>query len=139
MSHEQGDTEFGVSDQGVQDFAASLGGAGSLADAFPAVLLAPVWDAMLRAGVVVAPPRVAVDRAEVLPVGPNALELRVPVSTVYGEVLKSVPVYVSGWLADGELAAQIADEAERLADALETADANDAFFHTPGQGQKPHN
>ena len=40
-----------------------------------------MWQSMLRAGVVVAR-RVAVDRAEVVLVDPNTLELRVPVSTV---------------------------------------------------------
>jgi hypothetical protein len=139
MSDDPAGTEFGVSDQGVQDFAASLGGAASLADAFPAVLLAPVWQAMLKAGVVVAPPRVAVDRAEVRLVDPNVLELRVPVSTVYGELVNSVTVYADRWLATGELAIQVADEARRLAHALELADANSVFVLTPGQGQKPHN
>ena len=139
MSDGPPDTGFGVSDQGVLDFAASLGGASSLADAFPAVLLAPVWRAMLEAGVVETPVRVAVDRAEVLLVDPTTLELRVPISTAYGQLVKTVTVYVDRWLAGGELATQVADEAELLARALEMADANSAFVHSPGQGQKPHN
>jgi hypothetical protein len=128
-----GDTGFAVDDQRVQDFAAGFTGA------FPAALLAPVWQAMLKAGVVVAPPRVAVDRAEVVLIDPNALELRVPVSTTSGELVKSVAVYVDQWPTAGEPATEVADAADRLARALEAADANATFAYHPGQSQKPHN
>jgi hypothetical protein len=133
MSKQPGDAEFAVDDQRVQDLAASLG------QAVPAALLAPVWRAMLEAGVVVAPVRVAVDRAELVLIDPNTLELRVPISTTRGQLVKSVTVYVDQWPAAGELASQVADAAERLARALETADANSTFSYSPGQGQKPHN
>jgi hypothetical protein len=141
MSHKPSGTEFGVGDQAARDFAASLGGVDSLVDAFPidsfpAVILAPVWRAMLAASVVVAPPRVAVDRVEVVLVDANVLELRVPVSTTFGQLVKSVPVYIDQ-LAEGDLATQIANEANRLAAALEVADANPHF--ADGTDQKPHN
>lgn len=141
MSDKPGGTEFGIGDQAALDFAASLGSVGSLeeafsADAYPAVILAPVWRAMLATGVVVAPPRVAVERAEVVLVDANVLELRVPVSTTFGPLVKSVPVYIDR-LAEGELSTQVADEAERLAAVLEAADENRYFAHGPGQ--KPHN
>ena len=83
MSDGPGNAEFGVDDQALQEFADSFAGA------FPAALLAPVWQAMLKAGVVVAPIRVAVDQAEVVLIDPNTLELRVPVSTVSGQLVKS--------------------------------------------------
>jgi hypothetical protein len=135
MSGDRGSTDFEVSDQGVQDFVASIGAA-SLADAFPAVLLAPVWRAMLEAGVVVTPPRVAVDRAEVVVLDTNVLELRVPISTTFGQLVKSVPVVIDR-LADGDIEAQVTAEAERLAGVLETADSQQHYAHGPGQ--KPHN
>jgi len=133
MSDEPANSEFTVDDEAVQAFADSFTGA------FPAALLAPVWQAMLKAGVVVAPIRVAVDQAEVVLLDPNTLELRVPVSTVSGQLVKSVTVHVDRWPATGELAAEVADAAEGLAGALEKADANSTFSYRPGQGQKPHN
>ena len=141
MKNEPGDTGFGVGDEGVKDLVTSLGDVDSLTDAFPtdafpAVILAPVWRAMLARGVVVAPPRVAVDRAEVVLVDANVLELRVPVGTSYGDLVKSVPVVIEG-LAEGDLAKQVTGEAERLAGVLETADAQQHYAHGPGQ--KPHN
>ena len=102
MSDDPGDTGFGVSDQGVLDFAAWLGDAESLVNAFPAALLAPVWRALLEADVVETPARVDTDRVEVLLVGPNQLELRVPVRSRYAEFVKVVPVWVGKWLANGE-------------------------------------
>ena len=117
----------------MKDFAAGF------ARALPAALLAPMWQSMLRAGVVVAPPRVAVDRAEVVLIDPNTLELRVPISTTYGALVKSVAVYVDQWPTAGELATDVADAADRLARALEAADANATFAYHPGQSQKPHN
>jgi len=141
MSRKPGGTEFGIGDQAASDYTASLGGVDSLTEAFhttdfPAVILAPVWRAMLATGVVVAPPRVAVDRAEVVLLDANVLELRVPVGTSFGELVKSVPVYIDG-LAEGDLAKQVADEAWRLAAVLEVADSNHHFAEGPGQ--KPHN
>ena len=133
MSDHPGNAEFGVDEQALQEFADSFAGA------FPAALLAPVWQAMLRAGVVVAPIRVAVDQAEVVLIDANTLELRVPVSTVSGQLVKSVTVSVDQWPGNDELATQVADEAAQLAAALETADANSVFVFKPGQGQKPHN
>jgi hypothetical protein len=139
MSDDPADTGFGVSNQGILDFASSLGEADTLVDAFPAALLAPVWRALLEAGVVETPARVDAHRVEVLVVGPNQLELRVPVRSRYAEFVKVVPVWVGKWLAKGELENQIGDEAERLAGALERADSNPVYEHGPGQGQKPHN
>lgn len=141
MSHKTGGTDFGVDDQGVGDLVASLGEVDSLTeafhtDAFPAVILAPVWRRMLATGVVVGPRWMRLDRAEVVLVDANVLELRVPVSTTFGQLVKSVPVYIDR-LAEGELATQVADEAERLAAVLEAADENRYFAHGPGQ--KPHN
>jgi hypothetical protein len=139
MSDAPGDTGFGISNQGVLDLASALGEADSLADAFPAALLAPVWRALLDAGVVETPARVDVQRVEVLLLGPNQLELRVPVRSRHAEFVKVVPVWVGKWLAKGQLENQIGDEAERLARALERADSNPVFEYSPGQGQKPHN
>ena len=141
MSRNAGGTEFGVGHQAAKDLAEQLGGARSLEekfsdDAYPAVILAPVWRAMLATGVVVAPQRVQVDRAEVVLVDANVLELRVPVGTTFGELVKSVPVVVDQ-LADGDLAKQIDDEANRLAAVLEVAAEQQHFAHGPGQ--KPHN
>jgi hypothetical protein len=139
MSDDPADTGFGISKQGVLDFASSLGGADSLVEAFPAALLAAVWRALLEADVVETPARVDAQRVEVLLVGPNQLELRVPVRSRYAEFVKVVPVWVGNWLAKGALENQIGDEAEQLANALERADSNPVFEHSPGQGQKPHN
>ena len=133
MSDEPGTTEFGVDDQALQEFADSFAGA------FPAALLAPVWRAMLQKGVVVAPVRVAVDQAEVVLVDPKTLELRVPVSTVSGQPVKSVTVSVRHWPPGGELTTELAGAAERLARVLETADANATFDYERGTSQKPHN
>ena len=139
MSEETGDTGFGVSNQGVLDVASGLGEADSLEDAFPAPLVADVWRALLEADVVETPARVDAHRVEVVVLGPNQLELRVPIRSRYAEFVKVVPVWVGQWLATGKLENQIADEAKRLARALERADSNPVFEHSPGQGQKPHN
>lgn len=141
MSHKTGGTDFGVDDQGVGDLVASLGEVDSLTeafhtDAFPAVVLAPVWRRMLATGVVVGPQWMRLDRAEVVLVDANVLELRVPVGTTFGELVKSVSVFIEA-LAEGDLAKQVADEAGRLAAALEVADSNQYFAEGPGQ--KPHN
>ena len=133
MSESPGDTEFGVDDQRVQDFAAGFAGE------FGAALLAPVWRAMLQAGVVAAPARVAVDRAEVVLIGPNSLELRVPISTTNGELMKSLTVYVNRWPAGDDLTTEVVDAAGRLADALEASDGNATFSYRRGPSQKPHN
>ena len=133
MSDEPGDTGFGVDEQAVEDFAARLSGDS------PAALLAPVWRAMLRDGVVVAPVRVAVDQAEVVLLDRRTLELRVPISTVSGLLVKSVAVSVRLWPPGGELTTDLAGAAERLARVLETADANAAFDYERGPSQKPHN
>ena len=130
---------FGISAQGVLDFAASLGDADDLADGFPAALVAPVWRALLAAGVIETPARVIAERIEALPLGPHVLELRVPVRTRFGEFVKATPVHVPRWPATGALENQIGDEAERLARALEHATATAVFEHSPGQTQKPHN
>jgi hypothetical protein len=139
MTKTSGDTEFGASDKGVKKLAASLGGARSLADAFPAALVTPVWQALLEAGAVEMPKRVDAHRVEVLLVDPHQVELRVPVRSGSDEFVKVVPVRVDSWPASGELARQIGDEAERLARALEAADATSVVQHKPGQSQKPHN
>ena len=134
MSDDPGNAEFGVDDQALQEFADSFAGA------FPAALLAPVWQAMLKAGVVVAPIRVAVDQAEVVLIDANTLELRVPVSTVSGAAgeerdrvrRRSGPPTTSSrprWPTRPSGSPR----------ALETADANAVFAYKPGQGQKPHN
>jgi hypothetical protein len=133
VSDEPGDTGFGVDEQAVQDLAATFSGD------FPAALLAPVWRAMLQKGVVVAPVRVTVDQAEVVLLDPNTLELRVPISTVSGLLVKSVAVSVRLWPLGGELATDLAAAAERLASVLETADANASFDYERGPSQKPHN
>jgi len=133
MSESPSDTEFGVDDQRVQDFAATFSGD------FPSALLAPVWRAMLQKGVVVAPIRVAVDQAEVVLIDPNTLEVRVPISTVSGLLVKSVTVSVRQWPPGGELTTELAGAAERLARVLETADANATFDYARGPSQKPHN
>ena len=133
MSDGPGNAEFGVDDQALQEFADSYAGE------FPAALLAPVWQAMLKASVVVAPIRVAVDQAEVVLLGPDTLELRVPISTVSGLLVKSVTVSVRQWPPGGELTTELAGAAERLARVLETADANATFDYARGPSQKPHN
>jgi hypothetical protein len=133
MSDEPGNTEFGVDDQAVQDFTATFSGD------FPAALLAPVWRALLQKGVVVAPVRGAVDQAEVVLLDPGTLELRVPISTVSGLLVKSVTVSVRQWPHCGELATELTDAAERLAGVLETVDANVTFDYVRGPSQKPHN
>ena len=71
--------------------------------------------------------------------GPKLLELRVPVRSGDHEVVKAVVVEVEKWSAEGALANQLEDEAEKLAGALEMADAQQTFDHYPGSGQKPHN
>ena len=136
MSEAEG---FGISRQGVLDFSDSLGDADELADGFPAPLVASVWRALLTAGVIETPARVIADRIEVWPVGPHALELRVPVRTGLMEFVKAVPVHVPKWPATGELENQVADEAERLVRALERAGDIAVVQHSPGQTQKPHN
>ena len=130
---------FGISAQGVLDFAASLGDADDLADGFPAALVAPVWRALLAAGVIETPARVVAERIEVVVLGPHVLELRVPVRTRFAEFVKATPVHVPRWPATGALENQIGDEAERLAKALEHAAEIAVFEHSPGQTQKPHN
>lgn len=130
---------FGISRQGVLDFAATLGRTDELADGFPAPLVASVWRELLAAGVIETPSRVIDERIEVLPLGPHVLELRVPVRTRYGEFVKATPVHVPRWPATGALENQIGDEAQRLARALEHTTATAVFEHTPGQTQKPHN
>jgi hypothetical protein len=140
MSEEPG-AQFGVSHQAVLDLADSLGqaGAGSVADAFPAALLAPVWRALLEGGAIEVPTRVDLDRVEVRLTGPKGLELRVPVRFGGGEVVKAVAVVVEKWSASGAVAAQLEEEAEKLARALELAASQPTFDHYPGSGQKPHN
>jgi hypothetical protein len=140
MSGEPG-AEFGIGKQAVLDLARSLerAAADSLVDAFPAALVAPTWRALLENGAVEAPTRVDLDRVEVRLTGPKALELRVPVRSGDGEVVKPVAVLVEKWSASGGLADQLEDEAEKLAAALELAASQPTFDHYPGSGQKPHN
>jgi hypothetical protein len=140
MSEDPG-TGFGVTRQGMLDLADSMehGGAGSLADAFPAALVAPTWRALLEGGVIEAPTRVALDRVEVRVIGPKVLELRVPVRTRNAEFVKAVPVWVEAWTTTGSLGEQLDKEAKRLTAALEQADAQPVVDHDPGSGQKPHN
>jgi len=114
-------------------------GARSLEDVFPAALVAPTWRALLESGSIKAPARVDLDRVEVLLVGPNALELRVPVRTKSSELVKVLTVWVKKWSSTGQLAEQLDKEAQRLADALAQADAQATFSHYTGVGQKPHN
>jgi hypothetical protein len=140
MSDEPG-AEFGIGKQAVLDLARSLERAGtnSLEDAFPAALVASTWRALLENGVVEAPTRVDLDRVEVRLTGPKGLELRVPVRFGDGEVVKAVAVVVEKWSASGAVAAQLEDEGEKLARALELAASQPTFDHYPGSGQKPHN
>ncbi len=140
MSDEVG-TGFGVSNRGVLRLADSLEGAGanSLADAFPAALLAPTWRALLESGAIETPARVDVDRLEVRVAGPHALELRVPIVSGDGEFVRSVPVSVEKWSASGDIPNQLDAEAKRLVAALEMADSRGPFDHYTGTGQKPHN
>jgi hypothetical protein len=112
--------------------------ASSLQEAFPAALLAATWRALLENEVIKAPARVDVERVEVLVTGPNALELRVPVSTKTAELVKAVAVEVE-WTATGDLTNQLGVEADHLVDALELAVSLPTFDHTRGPGQKPHN
>jgi hypothetical protein len=112
---------------------------GDILDAFPADLLAPVWRALLRSGVVTAPENVDVSRAVIRLLGPHKLELLVPERLRDGdEVVKSVVVRVDQWTASGELGNQLYDEAKVLARALDSAYHQDIFDHE-GPGQKPHN
>jgi hypothetical protein len=130
---------FGVSRQAVLDLASSLD-AESVADAFPAALLAPVWRALLEGGVIEAPTRVDLDRVEVLVTGPKWLELRAPVRSGYGEPVKALAVWVEAWSTEGEtLAEQLDNEAESLAQALQEAASLPTFDHDPRVGQKPRN
>jgi len=129
---------FGVSARGVEELGWALGGS-SLADAFPAAVLAPAWRALLERGVIETPSRVAAGRIEVLVVAPNALELRVPIRSRNGEFVKVVPVWVEAWPAAGDVAGELAEAAKHLAEALAKADAAPTFDIHPGTGQKPHN
>jgi hypothetical protein len=111
---------------------------GDILDAFPADLLAPVWRALLKAGVIKAPDNVDASRAVVRLLGPHKLELLVPERLKDGdEVVKSVVVRVDQWTASGELGNQLYDEAKVLARALDSAYHQDIFDHE-GPGQKPH-
>ena len=112
--------------------------ASTVLDAFPAALLAPVWRALLEAGVIEAPTRVDLDRVEVLLVGPKQLELRVPVRSRSGELVKAVPVMVRRWSSSGELRNVLHEEATNLARALERA-ASQPVVDLGGSGQKPRN
>jgi hypothetical protein len=134
------DHEFKLTRQALVRLADALGqaGADSLQGAFPAVLLAATWRALLENGVIEAPTRVDVERVEVLVTGPDALELRVPMRTKTAELIKAVPVVVE-WTATGDLTNQLGEEAEHLVDALELAASLPTFEHTRGPGQKPHN
>ena len=113
-------------------------GARSLADAFPAALLAPTWRALLENGGIKAPARVDLERVEVLVVGPNVLELRVPVRTKTAELRQGGDRSVENGRPRGPHE-QLGKEAEHLVDALELADSLPMFDHTRGPGQKPHN
>jgi hypothetical protein len=133
------DPGFGVSRQAVLDLAHSLE-VDSLADAFPAALLAPVWRALLEGGTIEAPTRVDLDGVEVIVTAPNWLELRVPVRSRHGEPVSALPVWVEAWTTPGNtLAEQLVEEAESLAQALEMAASLPTFDHYPGSAQKPKN
>jgi hypothetical protein len=138
MSDDPG-AAFGVSRQAVLDLAASLD-AKSVADAFPAALLASVWGALLEGGTIEAPTRVDLDRVEVIVTGANWLELRAPVRSRYGEPVKALAVWVEAWTTQGKtLVEQLGDEAESLAKALEQVVSLPTFDHYPGGSQKPRN
>jgi hypothetical protein len=113
-------------------------GVGSVEDAFPADLLAPTWRALLAAGVIKGPDNVALSRVVVRLIGPNKLELLVPVRLKGDEVVKSVVVFVDMWTASGELGQQLDSEADVLARALDAAYHQQTVDHE-GPGQKPHN
>ena len=138
MSHEPGETKFRVDDHGVDELVAALDGFESLTDAFqyPAAILASVWRRMLATGVIAPPQFTSLDRVEVVVLDANVIELRMPVDTTFGELMKTVSVFVQG-LAGGDLANQVAREAARLAQALEVADSNQ--YLAKGPQQKPHN
>jgi hypothetical protein len=114
-------------------------GAESIEDAYPAALLAPTWRALLEGGAIQAPSNLDVARVKVRQLGPNKLELLVPVTFEDGdEVVKSVVVLVDIWTASGDIVQQFGSEADVLGRALESAYHQDVVDHE-GPGQKPHN
>ncbi len=135
------ESAFGIKEKDVLGLASSLekAGARSLADVFPAALVAATWRELLDHGGIKAPARVELDRVEVVLVGPKALELRVPIRAKSTEYVKVLTVWVEKWSSTGELAEQLVKEAQRLAQALERADSQAVFAHYTGSGQKPHN
>lgn len=135
------ESAFGIKEPDVLAFASSLekAGAHSVADVFPAALVAAAWRALLENGGIKAPARIELARVEVLLIGPKALELRVPVRPKSTEFVKVLTVWVEKWSSTGELAEQLVKEAKRLAQALERADSQAVFSHYTGSGQKPHN
>jgi hypothetical protein len=129
---------FEVDDEQVVAVAQATG-VNSIEDAFPAVLLAPTWRALLDGGAVKTPADLAVERVKVHLLGPNKLELLVPVRLKDGdEVVQSVVVKVDVWTASGDIVQQFANEVDVLKLALETAYHQNIVDHE-GPGQKPHN
>jgi hypothetical protein len=115
-------------------------GVDSLEDAFPAVLLVPTYRALVAGGAITAPDDVDVRGVKVRLLGPDKLELLVPVRLKDGdEVVKSVVMTVDVWTASGsDLASQFGEEAKVLVRALASAYHQEVVDHE-GPGQKPHN
>ncbi len=137
-------TGFGVSREGVVDLAHALSQAGatSLTDAFPAATLAPIWQALLDNDAIETPEGVDAARIEVRLTEPRMLELHVPFHAGDDEQARVLPVPVEGLSVSGELADQLGQEAERLAEALELSQSASASDVAPEPGkttQKPHN
>jgi hypothetical protein len=113
-------------------------GAEAILDAFPAVLLAPTWQALLEGGAIKTPANVDAARVKVHVLGPRALELLVPVTLKDGdEVVKSAVVRIKSWTASGDIFQELDGEADELKLALERAYGQPLVDHG-GQGQKPH-
>jgi hypothetical protein len=134
MSDESG---FEVDHQQVAAVAQATG-EDALLDAFPAVLLAPTWQALLEGGAIKTPADLDVSRVKVHVLGPKLLELLVPVRLKGGdEVVKSAVVSVNRWTASGDIFQELDAEADELKLALEHAYGQPLLDHG-GQGQKPH-
>jgi hypothetical protein len=113
-------------------------GEDALLDAFPAVLLAPTWQALLEGGAIKTPANLDVSRVKVHVLGPKMLQLLVPVKLKSGdEVVNSAVVRINRWSASGDIFQQFDNEAGELNLALQTAYNQEIVDHG-GQGQKPH-
>ena len=131
------ESSFEVDEQQVAALAEAIG-AQEIVDAFPAALLVPTWQALLKGGAIKTPAGLDAARVKVHLVGPKALELLVPVTLSDGEeVVKSAVVHIRMWTASGDIFQQLDGEADELKQALERAYGEPVIDHG-GQGQKPH-